>query len=78
MRLKTRFRCGLVFKAHRLVNHSTLGLRVIKKKKRLTTCELAAREAERLEGGARGGHGSQLHGTLAPSLLTANWLERLR
>ena len=30
-----RFRCGLVFKAHRLVYHSTLGLRVIKKKKKL-------------------------------------------
>jgi hypothetical protein len=30
-----RFRGGLVFKAHRLVNHSTLGLRVIKKKKHL-------------------------------------------
>ena len=30
-----RFRGGLVFKAHRLVYHSTLGLRVIKKKKRL-------------------------------------------
>jgi len=29
-----RFRGGLVFKAHRLVYHSTLGLRVIKKKKR--------------------------------------------
>jgi len=28
-----RFRGGLVFKAHRLVYHSTLGLRVIKKKK---------------------------------------------
>ena len=27
-----RFRGGLVFKAHRLVYHSTLGLRVIKKK----------------------------------------------
>ena len=27
------FRGGLVFKAHRLVYHSTLGLRVIKKKK---------------------------------------------
>jgi len=26
-----RFRGGLVFKAHRLVYHSTLGLRVIKK-----------------------------------------------
>ena len=29
-----RFRGGLVVKAHRLVYHSTLGLRVIKKKKR--------------------------------------------
>ena len=29
-----RFRDGLVFKAHRLVYHSTLGLRVIKKKRR--------------------------------------------
>jgi len=28
-----RFRGGLVFKAHRLVYHSTLGLRVIQKKK---------------------------------------------
>ena len=27
-----RFRGGLVFKAHRLLYHSTLGLRVIKKK----------------------------------------------
>ena len=30
-----RFRDGLVFKAHRLVYHSTLGLRVMKKKKEL-------------------------------------------
>jgi len=29
-----RFRGGLVFKAHRLFYHSTLGLRVIKKKRR--------------------------------------------
>ena len=29
-----RFRGGLVFKAHRLLNHSTLGLSVIKKKKK--------------------------------------------
>ena len=29
-----RFRSGLVFKAHRLVYHSTLGLLVIKKKKK--------------------------------------------
>jgi len=30
-----RFRGGLVFKAHRLLYHSTLGLRVIKKKKKM-------------------------------------------
>jgi len=30
---ETRFRGGLAFKAHRLLYHSTLGLRVIKKKK---------------------------------------------
>ena len=29
-----RFREGLVFKAHRLLYHSTLGSRVIKKKKK--------------------------------------------
>jgi len=38
-----RFRGGLVFKAHRLLYHSTLGLRVIKKKtKKLYAAELAA------------------------------------
>ena len=31
------FRRGLVFKAHRLLYHSTLGLRVIKKKKRMAS-----------------------------------------
>ena len=30
-----KFRGGLVFKAHRLMYHSTLGLRVIKKKRRI-------------------------------------------
>jgi len=34
------FRGGLVFEAHRLVYHSTLGLRVIKKKKRLANSEI--------------------------------------
>ena len=29
-----RFREGLVFEAHRLLDHSTLGFRVIKKKKK--------------------------------------------
>jgi len=32
-----RFRGGLVFKAHRLLYHSTLGLRVIKKKRKKLT-----------------------------------------
>jgi len=49
-----RFRGGLVFKAHRLSYHSTLGLRVIKKKKK-------RRAGERLiyfrrEGQARGSY----------------------
>jgi len=33
-RVGLRFRAGRVFKAHRLLYHSTLGLRVIKKKKK--------------------------------------------
>ena len=36
-----RFQGGIVFQAHRLVYHSTLGLRVIKKKKR--TCSNSTR-----------------------------------
>jgi len=40
-----RFRGGLVFKAHRLVYHSTLGLRVIKKKKKGTWMRQALRTA---------------------------------
>ena len=35
-----RFRGGLVFKAHRLLHHSTLALRVIKKKKFNVSAEL--------------------------------------
>ena len=35
-----RFRGGLVFKAHRLLYHSTLGLRVIKKKRELLQCDV--------------------------------------
>ena len=35
MRLEVTFRGGLVFQAHRLVYHSALGLRVVKKKKRI-------------------------------------------
>ena len=44
-----RFRGGLVFKAHRLVYHSTLGLRVIKKKKDLGL-SVAAVEVEARDG----------------------------
>ena len=33
-----RFRGGLVFKAHRLLYHFSLGLRVIKKKKKSPRC----------------------------------------
>ena len=32
------FRGGLVFEAHELLDHSTLGLRVIQKKKKAPTC----------------------------------------
>ena len=45
-----RFRGGLVFKAHTLLYHSTLGLRVIKKKKkqvRLATCFIGESSSER-------------------------------
>ena len=41
--LQVRFRGGLVFKAHRLLSHSTLGLRVIKKKKHSVRERLAPR-----------------------------------
>ena len=40
-KFSNRFRGGFVFKAHRLVYHSTLGLSVIKKKKRLLTNSVA-------------------------------------
>jgi len=33
-----RFRGGLVFEVHRFLYHSTLGLRVIKKKKKSNAC----------------------------------------
>jgi len=45
-----RFRGGLVFKAHRLVYHSTLGLRVIKKKRlasAVATFQLQAASGQR-------------------------------
>ena len=38
-----RFTEGLVFKAHRLLNHSTLGSRVIKKKKKGGTLTFVSR-----------------------------------
>ena len=41
-----RFRGGLVSKAHRLVNHSTLGWRVIKKKKNLGVSNIVGSDAE--------------------------------
>ena len=42
------FRGGLVFKAHRLVYHSTLGLRVIKKKRERERARERERERERV------------------------------
>ena len=44
-----RFRGGLVLKAHRLVYHSTLGSRVIKKKKRSKLPGIARPEHPSLE-----------------------------
>ena len=46
-----RFRGGLVFKAHRLLYHSTLGLRVIKKKGRNLQCKCGRRVPRRTLGG---------------------------
>ena len=42
-----RFRGGLVFKAHRLVYHSTLGLRVMKKKRRVDLSPRRQRVSQR-------------------------------
>jgi len=41
-----RFRGGLLFKAHRLLYHSTLGFRVMKKKKGLPAARLDVGEVE--------------------------------
>jgi len=41
-----RFRGGLVFKAHRLLYHSTLGLRVIKNNKKVRRTEQSASPCE--------------------------------
>ena len=49
-----RFRDGLVIKAHRLLHHSTLGLRVLKKKKRRESGRCGT-EGERFGGGSRYG-----------------------
>jgi len=45
-----RFRGGLVFKAHRLLYHSTLGSRVIKKKwrEKLAECRGLGRDVVRI------------------------------
>jgi len=45
-----RFRGGLIFKAHRLVYHSTLGLRVIKQKKKETIQPPSERRGNNLKG----------------------------
>jgi len=52
-----RFRGGLVFKAYRLVYHSTLGLRVIKKKKKHGVQEFQPCEVFCQCRGARGSGG---------------------
>ena len=53
-RNKKRFRGGLVFEAHRLLYHSTLGLRVIKKKRRsLLDTEKALAQVLQVHGRSR-------------------------
>jgi len=59
-----RYRGGLVFKSHRLVHHSTLGWRVIKKKKK---------SGIRVRG--ERGAGCRVQGALTSSLLSLQVLE---
>ena len=53
-RNEKRFRGGLVFKAHRFLYHSTLGSRVIKKKKKKTFAQPPGRSTDVTCGGCRG------------------------
>ena len=46
VRLALRFRGGLVFEAHRLLYHSPLGLRVIKKKRRVSDARVRQPQCE--------------------------------
>jgi len=62
-----RFRGGLVIKAHRLVYHSTLGLRVIKKKKKIDPLPVSG-AGERGGGRARGALGVNLFSLLVITL----------
>ena len=55
-----RFRGGLVFEAHRLLYHSTLGLRVIKKKSRCVTVPRSIGHAIRVCYSCRGRRGASL------------------
>ena len=50
-----RFRGGLVFKAHRLLYHSTLGSRVIKKKKKIHKPDSGEHQHKGLVFGVRAG-----------------------
>jgi len=50
--LRGRLQGGLVFKAHRLFYHSTLGLRVIKKRKKKKKDRLQTRGGRASEGRA--------------------------
>ena len=77
MRGLKRFRGGLVFKAHRLLHHSTLGVRVIKKKRH--TCaqrceELCSRSHSALW--YRGGLVFEAHGLLYHSTLGVRVIKR--
>ena len=62
-----RFRGGLVFKAHRRVYHSTLGSRVIKKKKKLAPRGVAPRSAPPSHDSSRSPHSSHSPHSRAPN-----------
>ena len=62
-----RFRGGLVFKAHRLSYHSTLGVRLIKKKKASPAPPTAKPRSIKCSRGARPAPPSSLHPPTSPA-----------
>jgi len=63
-----RFRGGLVFKAHGLLHHSTLGLRAIKKKRRYTL---------NVRAGITSPHGSIKWSVFRPQIYQPSWFDQM-